>query len=422
MNTDGLPRATHRAAILLLLATVSCTSQEELAEIAKTSHGATADKAVGKLADQTLLVDVATHASDRAIRLAASRRLTNPVQLDAIAASDLGPTARSLDPTLVVTIDGKPFDANRRLRPGGHVIVAELREDTPLWKRRSRRSHSASVEAAPGDVCLVWNDVPALTFAVWGLRARCEPIASLPTLLSTLPSAQTRARLVAIPEFSSQDVLVDLARTAPDWQVRAKAAQKVEDQALLASIAKTDAHEWVRTSAAAYAKARASRNLVALAKGHDVQARFAAVSLLSDQAQLIALAETAPDPDIRMAALNKVEDPKALARIARTANDWQQREAALQHLTDDALLFKIAKADTDFRVRAAAVERLSDQKALADVAKTDEEFLVRIDAVMRLTDQTALTDIARHDRERDVDGDWPVRKAAKERLKALRGE
>jgi hypothetical protein len=82
--------------------------------------------------------------------------------------------------------------------------------------------------------------------------------------------------------------------------------------------------------------------------------------------------------DIRLVALKRIDDQCVIEEVAKNNDlDFSMREAAIEKLTKQDALFHLSKNDEDEDIRVAAVERLQDKKLLQDIANSDYHLLVR---------------------------------------------
>ena len=133
----------------------------------------------------------------------------------------------------------------------------------------------------------------------------------------------------AVDKEISQDVLFEIARTAPLPAIQERAARRITDQSLLFNLAMSEA----------------TSNLTA-------------VSMLTDRAQLAFLAGHSTNDRVRVKAYRQLDDQAGLADIAHTGTDRFAREEAIEHLTDQALLTQIARSDEDTMSASAAATML----------------------------------------------------------------
>jgi hypothetical protein len=304
--------------MVLCAVLAGCVSQEELATRAKADEDPAARRrAVERLHDPELLLDLAMNAEDRMVRLEATRKLGVP-HLEAIGSSPVTPVLRLVDYRLSnVEVDGQPFDPDgARLTPGRHEVSATYNS----WKGRVQTRGwvtSSRFEAVPGDVCVVWAVV--LNKQEWFVKSLCVAPDSLPSLWRELPG-ECLLGLLEVPEFSDRTFLNWVAMEHSDASLRAGAAGRIEDPKQLLELAGNDESGSVRFSA------------------------------LKRLGQLLVTGAAPMAPELQ----------GELAVFAMIDEFWRVREAAVRLLTDRAVLVKVAETDEEGFVRQAVAERLEE--------------------------------------------------------------
>lgn len=305
------------ATVLCVVLAAGCASQEELSTRAKTDEDPAArHRAVKGLHDPELLLEVAMNASDRMVRLEAARKLKAP-RLETIRTSPAAPVLRSVDYRLSnVKVDGQPFEPeDARLTPGRRRVSATYNSQQGRVQSWGEVT-STHLEAAPGDVCVVWAEV--LTYQ-WLVKSSCVAADSLSALWNELPS-EFLLNLLEVPELSDQAFLYKVATEHREASFREGAADRIDDPEQLLALARNDTSGPVRF--------RALR-------------RFG-------QLQVTGAEPVTP------------ELQSELARFAMSDDFWRVREAAVRLLTDRAVLAKVAQTDEEGFVRQAVAERLEE--------------------------------------------------------------
>jgi HEAT repeat protein len=189
-----------------------------------------------------------------------------------------------------------------------------------------------------------------------------------------------------------------LAACAPkidskDPSERERAVATVQDPALLVQIARTDANEDVRNSAVSRLTDQKLLGEIALADTSSLVASTA-IGLLHDEAALEKVATTRTDYVARDAA-SKITTPAVLARLVSSSQNDALRADLAARIDDQEVLANLVAKDADSAVQTAALARLTDQRRLGDLAlgATSSYFADRV--VERISDQTQLARIVR---------------------------
>jgi hypothetical protein len=169
------------------------------------------------------------------------------------------------------------------------------------------------------------------------------------------------ARAAAVRGITNSDLLVQIARTDKDKDVRVAAVRMLKDQRILADIARTDSNDSVRKAVVEQLKDQPL--LIQIAKADvNPSVRSHAVERLTDQPALLEIAWNDPNEGVRVLAtgklINEAQAQAAYAELARSASAVSTRQSAVWKLTDRTLLAEVAKADSDPEVRRAATLRL----------------------------------------------------------------
>jgi hypothetical protein len=182
-------------------------------------------------------------------------------------------------------------------------------------------------------------------------------------------SANREKALKAVERATDQTKLAEIAKSAPDNQVRHKAIIKLNDQSALVYVAKNDKNFYNR--------------------------EVAAEKLLDKtlaQSVFVDIALNGGDKYQRTRMIEKwLDDQSALADIAKRDKNPVIRKVAVGKLTNDSILADIAKNDESGDVRCEAVDRLSFQKPsiqplLLDIFNNDPRMDVRAAALDKIQD------------------------------------
>jgi hypothetical protein len=175
------------------------------------------------------------------------------------------------------------------------------------------------------------------------------------------PDPAIRAAAVRkLPVAENQDLLVDVARSDADPQVRRAALRKLDTPAVVIDAARADADEGVREAA--------MDALVAMASGANASAAEQAAAAVDHPRHLATLARDAALPAIRLAAVRRLSNDRALATLARGASDADVRREAVARIADETALAEVALKSEQKDVALAALERLASRDAIVSVA------------------------------------------------------
>jgi len=134
---------------------------------------------------------------------------------------------------------------------------------------------------------------------------------------------------------------------------------------------------------------------------HDPEVRKLAFGRLDDHS-LAEIVEKDGDYETRYRAVQNLTDQAVLTEFAKTLDNLGLRGIAVGRLLDQAVLAELARTDGNMDVRKIAVERLDDQVVLAEVAKSDEEYGPRKAAVTKLEDPGLLAEVADEGEYEDI--------------------
>ena len=180
-----------------------------------------------------------------------------------------------------------------------------------------------------------------------------------------------KIRIEGIKELDDKEILIKMAKTDSDSDVRKIAVGKVNDESVLIDVAKTDS---------------------------DGGVRMAAINKISDKSVLGDIAKNGKYEDIRKYAVVNITDESILGDIAKTDSARDISITAFEKISDESVLIDVAKNASDWKVRQKAVSKISDESVLADIAINDEDVNVCVDAVERISDESLLADIAKNAR------------------------
>lgn len=205
--------------------------------------------------------------------------------------------------------------------------------------------------------------------------------------------------------------LAEIAKNAPNVDVRIAAVKKIDDQDDLNYIVRNDQDRWVRD--AAVRRITDQSILADYAKNNqDEGVRYEAVARLNMQTVLMEIAEDDETPTLRRIAVerlleNDFEDQSFLGKIGQQdSNEWVRMDA-IQELSEKSILEDIVIQDSDVRVRSSALFRLReigelDQSLFAAVAMQDEDAELRSKAANNIVEVEAAFDLLKKLKYEDV--------------------
>ena len=224
-----------------------------------------------------------------------------------------------------------------------------------------------------------------------------------------------RAR--AVEKITKPSLLVKIAKSDGKDDIPQKAVAKITDQIALAEIAQKAKSMLARLAAADKLEKRELAQPVYVEAARNSEYHFLAQDTIKKitDAQLaesinVEIASNVKFPcDCRKDAADRSADQSLLAEIAKNDNHTQVRVAAVEKLDAQTLPVEIAKNKQDAGVQKCAKDKLApsvlaatDQATLAEVAKTHEKSSARSSAASQLTDQVLLAKIARTDKNYEV--------------------
>lgn len=335
VRTPAASKTTKMAAIWKI------RQESVLSAIAKSPDGQPdlQELAVGRIGAEPVLADVASHAPNAKVRLAAIEKIGDPA-------------------LLLVSVTKDQDQENRR--------AALSRIDAPkVLAAVVRKSGDAEIRL---QAIKKINDPAVLQESVAG-------------------DADEAVRLAALERMTDQDVFGRVAETDSSPKVRAAAIAKLADPAMLAQIAKDSAHEENRL--AALAKITDDTVVCDIAQADPSAAVRAAAAAKTGNQQALARSARQDDvAEVRKTAVAQIDDPALLAALAKQDADANVRRTALARVTDQSALAAVAKADPDAENRKMAVQRLDDESVLRDIALTDRDQDVRAAALQKLPESS----------------------------------
>jgi hypothetical protein len=220
--------------------------------------------------------------------------------------------------------------------------------------------------------------------------------------------------LKAVEKATDQAKLAEIAKNAPDSDVRYKAIMKLDDQNALAYSAKNDGSSFNRWEAADKLLDKALAQSVFVDIALNDNSNFMRMSMikerLDDQSVLTNIAKRDKSPAVRKAAVEKLTGASLLADIAKNDESGSVRCAAVKKLSAQKpsvqpLLLDIFNNDRCMDVRAAALSKIKDDEFARTHIFSDQETSprVRIAALQRCSkDKSLLESVLGFDPAHDV--------------------
>lgn len=197
--------------------------------------------------------------------------------------------------------------------------------------------------------------------------------------------------MLAIAKLTNQELLLDIVcNTNISMIARGFALVRITDQSMLIKIAKSSEDEDLRFSALQILNDTKMLKEV-MVGSLDEETREAAKLTLEfkklNQFELYSIFKYDEDVDRRMLALTMISDQDLLADIALTEKERDPAAAALLRVKNQELLAKIAQRASNEVSRRFALLMLDDQQALGEIAKTDANPEFRIISAVKLENQ-----------------------------------
>ena len=134
-----------------------------------------------------------------------------------------------------------------------------------------------------------------------------------------------------------QNILVEIANSDPEWEVRQEAVRKINDVNALRDIAKRD--YYVRAEVIGKLKRKILEESI-------------------DQTTLAAIAKQEEFDELRQAAVEQLTDQAVLVEIASKEKNGEIRKAAVVNMSDTASLAHMAKNNSDAGIRCYAFQKV----------------------------------------------------------------
>jgi hypothetical protein len=364
---------------------------DQLGTIGKTDIDEVRRLAIGRIADQAMLVEIARGTGslrgcrgDNSLCVAAVERLTDPAALADLALHhdqwqvSAAALQRVTDPAVLAKAagPGRP-DANQKAameRITDLAALAELAHNVNGYIVESANARRLALIEQLGQQCGGGN------------RQACE---SLLALALTSDRDWDGVGQAAVSKISNPAMLAKVAVLDCKEHPRTKeaAVRKITDQAILARVA---AESGCHASHAAIERLTDQALLAKYALGDGIDAARAAVRALTDQAVLARAAGRSRYDEVRAEAAAKLTDPVVLAKVAETDSALEVRSAAFANLREQDALAVLSKTLSHW----VAVQKRSNPVELMRTAKTDSTWIMRLAALDMITDQRALTEVA----------------------------
>jgi len=300
-------RSTRRGTVHYL------TDQAMLAEIAKNTgeDSEVRQDAIRKLANQSLILDLARNEKNEYVRKAAVERLPAGHPLRQVVLATEAEVQSLADQTILADIAENAHDYDARKAAAEKLSDQDPR---PLAKLAKNESEDVSI------------------------------------------------RLIAIKKLNDQTLLAEIVLSDTHNEVRVAAVKKLKDQSLLAKLAMSDEGYEVWTAALEQLADQPRLTDIAM-NAQNLETRKQAADKITDQILLADIAKNADNPRIREKAVAKITDQILLADIfKKDADQWVQIRA-LRRLSSQEMLTSISRdRQQPLNIRLEAVTILSDSE------------------------------------------------------------
>ena len=204
-----------------------------------------------------------------------------------------------------------------------------------------------------------------------------------------------------VGKCDDQAILADVARQAPDTDVRIEALKKLNSQRVILDIAlHSDRGPWIWETAVG--RLTDQKVLLQAAKQGPGKVKLAAVKKLTDQQLLAELVCSAREDEVALAAAEKLEGQKTMEETAKAVNNTKVRKRLLERMPDREAAVDLAmEFGGDYR--RWAISRMEDQDRLYRIAWEENDRFrgsrLRTDARSRITDERLRRKLALTDEE-----------------------
>ena len=365
--------------------------------------------------EQATEVERATHHHHPFVRLVSLSKLTDPQALVQVVRT-LSERERELDRELKEALNDISEDEVRRVSK----IHNLPRENALLMLQmqvRERFGQTYSLEVLFGQ--------SSFSEVLVGYMLAIAKLTNQELLLDIVCNTNISmiARDCALTMITDQSMLIKIAKSSEDEDLRFSALQLLNDTKMLKEVMVGSLDEETREAAKLILEFKKLNQfeLYSIFKyDEDVDRRMLASTMISDQDLLADIALTEKDRNFAAAALVRVKNQELLAKIAQRVSNENCRRIALLMLDDQQALEKIAKTDANPEFRIISAVKLENQQlgqAILEKIVTDgipERPKLRNNAIWFITNK----DFLEEKLEYTIDSD--VREILEARLQELR--
>jgi len=390
------------------LAVTKIADQSVLAEIAlKDPDWAVREEATSRLINQDVLYTIAERDTSKAVRMRAVRTLLDPVYLKRLALwSSYGDVRKQA--LLLITDDGMILDVVRNssheaIRKLGISLLKDQAFVRELVNGKDRQLHELAVPFL--------RDQNLLKKVAEDVKEEEETRIKAVSALNDQDTLQRLAlhgnspglRIAAVSRMQNVKVLEKLALKDRNPGIRIASLRFLSDQPIMARVYKNDSDAGVRAEAVRRMTDQPLLEKIAATEPTE-EIRVCAVERLARQSALMKIFLTDKAGPVRYAALRKLKrvEEEVLVKSATGDPYPMVRREAVSRLSDQKLLLSILQKDPSFSVRMAALQRITDPRLLAEIAQKDVRWVTRLETVKKITDEAALATVAGRDEDFDV--------------------
>lgn len=192
-----------------------------------------------------------------------------------------------------------------------------------------------------------------------------------------------RAQAVRQLGNDEAEILAHIAASDESPKVRVLAIERLDDPEVLVELAQSEIDAEVKRCATE----RAAERLRGQALGGDearAQSCVATLARLEAQGTLVEVASRAKNAAVKHAAIEAIEDAHALADLFREAGDPAVRAAALDRITDGDVLRALGVTETRKDAAFALIDRMADRAVLEAIASHGKTKAIRARARRKL--------------------------------------
>ena len=346
------------------------TDQKELAEFFKNDTQDNAslneeyNRAVEKIKDKELLLDIALNAKNFYVREKAVEIITDQNDLINIAKNVANDSLGAKAVWKITNPDGLNDVAKNAKTNIARINAIEKITDTGVLTYISKNDEGGFVRGAAKTRLIELGEIPDKVSLEQLAVNDVQPV-----------------RLMAVANITDENVLFSIAYKDKDEHVRSEAIKRITDQKKLIKYVKDCPHGFYYAARTALEKIKDESVMRKIALKHkEESARRAAVEFISDQKTLISIAKKDSDTFVRSDAAQKITDQNVLYELSRTGPKYA-REMAIQTLTDKAILKKIVNSGDEYLItvtESASAERPFEHEMTYDLRDTAKKRLAKL--------------------------------------------